>query len=272
MEEIQLAEDLTRRAALALDNAQTHELAVVLRRGAESANKAKTAFLGAMSHELRTPLNAIGGYVDLLDMGLRGPVTEEQHADFGRIRNSQRHLVVLITEILNYARAGAGSTVYSLGDMNAFDAMMRAVDLIEPLFAQRGINFDGVSGDTTVLMHAETERVAQILVNLLSNAIKFTPASGHIGAHCASRGDVVAISVSDTGVGIPADKLESIFEPFVQITDGLADRAGGVGLGLAISRDLARAMGGDVTVESTEGKGSRFTLLLPTNAPAVLPE
>jgi signal transduction histidine kinase len=267
-EERELAEALTTRAALALDNAQMYEAAVVLRQTAESANRAKTAFLGAMSHELRTPLNAIGGYIDLLDMGLRGPVTEEQRADFARVKSNQQHLTVLITEILNFARVGAGGVTYVESEINIFNAVRHAVELVDPLFAQRELVFDGITGDIGAVARADTERVTQILVNLLSNAIKFTPSGGHVGVDCAAAGKVVTICVSDTGIGIAADKLGNIFEPFIQLKEGLADRASGVGLGLAISRDLARAMNGDLTVVSSLGKGSRFTLSLPRWTPA----
>jgi signal transduction histidine kinase len=230
---------------------------------AETADRAKTAFLRAMSHELRTPLNAIGGYIDLLDLGLRGPVTEQQHADFARVKSSQQHLAALITEILNFARVGSGSVSYAVSDVNACVALRHAVDLIEPLIAQQGLMFDGISGDSNAVARADPEKVTQILVNLLSNAIKFTPAGGHISASGAAVDDMVTLSISDTGSGIAPDKLEAIFEPFVQLKEGLADREGGIGLGLSISRDLARAMKGDLTVESSEGKGTRFTLSLP---------
>jgi signal transduction histidine kinase len=262
-EDIQLAEDLAARGALALDNAQSYDLALVLQQTAETANRAKTAFLGAMSHELRTPLNAIGGYIDLLDMGLRGPVTELQHADFARVKTSQQHLALLITEILTFARVGSGHMTYAVSDVKACDAMRQAIELVEPLFGQKGLVFDGISGDPTVTARADSDRVTQILVNLLSNAIKFTGAGGHIGGHCEVEKDTVTLRISDTGIGIAADKHEAIFEPFIQLKEGLADRESGVGLGLAISRDLARAMKGDLTVESAMGKGARFTLSLP---------
>ncbi|MDP9206049.1 MAG: HAMP domain-containing histidine kinase [Gemmatimonadota bacterium] len=230
---------------------------------AEAANRAKTAFLSAMSHELRAPLNAIGGYIELLDMGLRGPVTENQRADFARVKANQQHLALLITEVLNFARVGSSSVSYAESDVNGCDALRHAIELIEPLIAQRELVFDGISGDLSIVARADPEKVAQILVNLLSNAIKFTPAGGHISAECAAVDATVTLSISDTGLGIAAEKLEAIFERFMQLKEGLADREGGVGLGLAISRDLARAMKGDLTVESTEGKGARFTLSLP---------
>jgi signal transduction histidine kinase len=230
---------------------------------AENSNRAKTAFLRAMSHELRTPLNAIGGYIDLLDMGLRGPVTATQRADLARVRTNQQHLAALITEILNFARVGSGSVSYAVSDINAREALKHAIELIEPLIAQQGLVFDGIAGDSSVVARADPEKVTQILVNLLSNAIKFTPAGGHISAECGAVDDTVTLSISDTGLGIAPEKLETIFEPFVQLKEGLDDREGGIGLGLSISRDLARAMKGDLTVESTEGKGTRFTLSLP---------
>ncbi len=262
-EDLQLAEDVANRGALALDSAQVYDLALVLQRSAETANRAKTAFLGAMSHELRTPLNAIGGYIDILDMGLRGPVTENQRADFARVKTNQQHLALLITEILNFARVGSGRVTYSESDVKACDAMRHTIELIEPLFGQKGIVFDGITGDASITARADPERVTQILINLLSNAIKFTAPGGHIGADCAGTADTVSIRVSDTGIGIATEKHESIFEPFIQLKESLSDRESGVGLGLAISRDLARAMNGDLTVESSEGKGARFTLSLP---------
>ncbi len=262
-EDMQLAEDVANRGALALDNAQVYDLALVLQRSAETANRAKTAFLGAMSHELRTPLNAIGGYIDILDMGLRGPVTAGQHADFARVKTNQQHLALLITEILNFVRVGSGHLQYAVGEIKACDAMRHAIDLIEPLFGQKGLKFNGIGGDLSTVAHADPERVTQILVNLLSNAIKFTPSGGEISADCGSTANTVTLRIADTGVGIAADKHEVIFQPFLQLKEGLTDREGGVGLGLAISRDLARAMNGDLTVESSEGKGARFTLSLP---------
>ncbi len=262
-EDAQLAEDLAARGSLALDNAQVYDLALVLRQTAETANRAKSEFLGAMSHELRTPLNAIGGYVELIEMGLRGPVTDEQRTDLARVKTSQQYLLVLITEILNFVKVDSGRVSYDISGVNVCEALTRAVELIEPLIAQRGIIWDGLTCDASIVASADPERVTQILVNLLSNAVKFTPAGEHIGADCEVKGDAVLLTVSDTGIGIPRDKLDAVFEPFVQLKEGLTDRGTGVGLGLAISRDLARAMNGDLTVESIEGKGARFTLALP---------
>lgn len=266
--EVQLAEDIALRAGLALDSAQSYEAAIVLRRTAETANQAKTAFLSAMSHELRTPLNAIGGYVELLDMGLRGAVTKEQRADFARIKSNQRHLTALITEILNFARSVRSGLPYSIQPVSACGSLTHAVELIEPLFSQNGIVFDGVTGDSAIIVQADPERLTQILINLFANAIKFTPKGGHISAGCALDGNSGVFNVTDTGIGIEMDKLEKIFEPFVQLKETFADREEGIGLGLAITRDLARAMHGDVCAASVFGKGSTFTLTLPVAVPA----
>jgi signal transduction histidine kinase len=262
-EDVQLAEDLAARAALALDNAQAYDLALMSKRSAEVANSAKTAFLGAMSHELRTPLNAIGGYIDLLDLGLRGPVTEAQHADFARVKANQQHLSILITEILSFARLASEGVSFAIADIDACTALESAVGLVEPLFAQKGVVFDGMSGDPGIVARADAAKVTQILLNLLANAIKFTPAGGHISTECTATTDTVHLHVSDTGIGIAPGELEAIFAPFTQLKEGLSAREGGVGLGLAISRDLARAMKGDLAAQSVEGKGSRFTLSLP---------
>jgi signal transduction histidine kinase len=262
-EDIHLAKDVATRGALALDNAQVYDLALAHKRSAETANKAKTVFLGAMSHELRTPLNAIGGYIDLLDMGLRGPVTEKQHADFKRVKTNQQHLALLITEILNFVQVGSGRLTYSITDVAACEAIQYAIELIEPLFGQKSISFDGITGDASIVARADRARVTQILVNLFSNAIKFTPPGGHIAAGCAAVGGTVTIRITDTGIGIAPEKHEAIFEPFLQLKGSFVGRESGVGLGLAISRDLARALGGDLTVESAEGKGAQFILSLP---------
>lgn len=271
-DDVHLAEELAARGALALDNAQVYDLALLLKQTAETANRAKTAFLGAMSHELRTPLNAIGGYIELLDMGLRGPVTEDQRADFARVRTNQQHLTLLITEILNFVRVGSGTMSYASLDVNGRDALVRSLELVEPLIAQKGLVFDAIECDSDLFACADPERVTQILVNLLSNAIKFTPSGGRITAECTAGEETVTLSISDTGVGIAAEKLAAIFEPFVQLKEGLAHRESGIGLGLAISRDLARAMKGDLVVESIEGSGTCFSLILPRSVEAVSDE
>jgi signal transduction histidine kinase len=258
-----LASDLALRSAMALESARLHGEALSLRKKAEAASQAKSAFLGTMSHELRTPLNAIGGYVELLDMGLRGPVTEAQRADLARIRNNQQHLLALIVDILDLVRVGSGRVEYDIGDFIVDEALAAAVSIVESLIVRKTIVYDTIDCDPALVARGDPAKVIQIVVNLLSNAVKFTPPGGQMAIGCVATNDVVHLYVSDTGVGIPADKLEAIFDPFFQVNGGLAGRDSGVGLGLAISRDLAHAMHGDLSVESELGVGSRFTLTLP---------
>lgn len=235
---------------------------------AQEANRAKGDFLAIMSHELRTPLNAIGGYAELMDLGIHGPVTSAQREALGRIQNSQRHLLGLINQVLNYTRIESGMVSYQLTDVCVADELRAAEELVKPQMIGRGLSLTIGQCDRAVHAHADADKVRQILLNLLTNAAKFTDEGGKIGVSCATSGDSVTILVRDTGVGIQTDKLASIFEPFVQVDTQLTRTRDGVGLGLAISRDLARGMGGDLLAESTLGVGSVFRLVLPASAQA----
>jgi signal transduction histidine kinase len=240
----------------------------------------KGEFLATMSHELRTPLNAIGGYADLLGMGLYGPITAEQQGALERVQKSQRALLALINEVLNYARLESGAVAYDLTDVVVADALGAAEVLVAPQLQAKGLAYTSVGCDRgpdgrPVSVRADRDKLQQVLLNLLSNAVKFTDAvhprdgrPGHVEVSCAAGAPdapepAVHIHVRDTGIGIPADKLAAVFEPFVQVDQRLTRPHEGTGLGLAISRDLARGMGGDLTAESTPGVGSAFTLTLP---------
>ncbi|HET7620949.1 MAG TPA: ATP-binding protein [Gemmatimonadaceae bacterium] len=248
---------------LLVESEQARADAEAARAEAETANRAKSEFLAIMSHELRTPLNAIAGYTQLMELGIRGPVTAQQREDLNRIQSSQRHLQGLINEVLNYAKLESGSVHYDLHDIAAHDALRAAEALVEPQARGSGLRLIVADCPPELRMRADTEKLRQVLVNLLSNAVKFTRPGGEIRMWCEAMGDEVSIRVSDTGMGIPADKLDAIFDPFIQVHADFTRQNEGTGLGLAISRDLARGMGGDLTVESTQGEGSTFTLTLP---------
>jgi signal transduction histidine kinase len=230
---------------------------------AEAASRAKSEFLAVMSHVLRTPLNAIGGYAELLEMGVRGPISAQQREDLRRIQLSQRHLLALINQVLNYTSLEQGTTRFDLTTVGVRDALIEAEGVIAPQVRAKVLFLSLGEVRRDLAVTADVEKVREILTNLLSNAVKFTGAGGRIDVTCDATKTEVRIRVRDTGIGIPADKLEAIFEPFVPVRMDLTRTIEGAGLGLAISRALARGQGGDLTVESTVGSGSVFTLTLP---------
>jgi PAS domain S-box-containing protein len=268
-QELTEANELLERQALELEmsQAQLIEQSVALeeqRSLAEEANRAKSSFLATMSHELRTPLNAIGGYVQLLEMGVHGPVSEAQTEALDRIARSQRHLLRLINSLLNLARIEAGRVDYNMQPIPVTEIVQAVLPMIEPQLAARQLQRI-VNVPPELVAHADREKVEQVLLNLLSNASKFTASGGTVTVESGldpQSDTMVQLRVRDTGVGIPRDRLAQVFEPFVQIDVSEVNRRTGTGLGLAISRDLARGMGGDLTADSTVGVGSCFTLTL----------
>ena len=230
---------------------------------AEAANRSKSEFLAAMSHELRTPLNAIGGYADLLAMEIGGPVTTQQGDYVERIRRSQQHLLGIINDLLNYSRLEAGQVTYDIRPVALSVVVANVLPMIEPQATNRQLSLDIALRDVEPAL-CDRAKVEQIVLNLLSNAVKFTPPGGRISVSTFRSSGLSGIRVADTGMGIPGEKLESIFEPFVQVGRSLVSPHEGAGLGVAISRDLARAMKGDLIVSSTLGVGSTFDLTLPS--------
>ncbi|HEX7241610.1 MAG TPA: ATP-binding protein [Longimicrobiaceae bacterium] len=236
-----------------------------LRAVAEEANQAKSTFLAVMSHELRTPLNAIAGYVEIMEMGIHGPVTDAQREALGRIERSQRHLLRLINDVLNLARIEAGHVEYAVEEVPVAEIVAAVTPMIEPQLENKGVAFAAEVAPGLVV-RADRDKAQQILLNLLGNAVKFTPAGGRVRVDAVPSPDAggrLLLRVADTGIGIPAAKLEAIFQPFVQVDVSRTRAVEGSGLGLAISRDLARGMGADLTVHSVPGEGSTFTLVLP---------
>jgi signal transduction histidine kinase len=260
-EEREFLRTVARLAAQAIQRARRYEQEQEARAEAEHASRAKGDFLAAMGHELRTPLSTISGYIDIMLEGVHGPLPELYRRYVERMRAAQKHVNGLIESVLRFAKLDAGKVTYTVATHSVVELLRRLEPLIEPQISAREIALVIQPVERALLVRADAEKAVQILLNLVTNAIKYTSASGLITTAARREGDSVTISVSDTGRGIPADRLERIFEPFVRIN---ADHdTDGVGLGLAISRQMARAMGGDLEVTSTVGRGSSFTLRLP---------
>jgi signal transduction histidine kinase len=251
---------------------------------AEAASQAKSEFLATMSHELRTPLNAVIGYAELLDLGVAGALTSEQRQQLSRIRASGRHLLGLVNEVLDLAKIEAGRLSVSIGAARAGESADAALSIVQTRADEKGIRFVGQClGDGNAVYLGDEDRVRQILINLLSNAVKFTESGGQVSLDCGTTGEPdvearlsdsaqwVYFRVRDTGIGIPPDHLPVIFDPFVQVETGHTRSSDGSGLGLTISRRLARLMCGDLTVRSTIGNGSVFTLWLPAATSQAVP-
>ncbi len=279
-DDLALAEDLAARAAIAIDNARLFRAAETAREAAEAGSRAKSQFLGVMSHELRTPINAILGYAQLLDMGVKGPLTDEQRELLGRMEASSKHLLELVTRILDVARAETGELTVQNHVAVAREVIQSALEEVRPRLSGDLQIEGGQDTDAAIRFLGDPIRARQILVHLLENAVRFTRAGGRIALSCTQvdgagapdrlrgTGPWIRMDVEDTGVGIPGGKLEEVFEPFVQgHSNSFTRETDGSGLGLAISRYLARLMGGDLTVDSTEGVGSRFSLWLPAPRP-----
>jgi PAS domain S-box-containing protein len=265
MERERLAREAAERARAEAERATGDALRA--RALAEQANRAKSDFLAVMSHELRTPLNAIGGYTELIELGIHGPITPAQRDALERIQRSQRLLLGLVNQVLNYARVETGSIRYNLECVKLDEVLRTAEGSVAPQLRAKSIRYEYSGCDSSFDVQADPEKLQQILLNLLTNAVKFTETAGSIRISIERRHRSVAVHVSDSGIGVPAEKFEVIFDPFVQVDAKYTRTRDGVGLGLAISRDLARGMGGDLALtRSEEGVGSTFTLTLPVNS------
>jgi PAS domain S-box-containing protein len=253
--DLALAEEIARRAATAIEHARLYESALV-------ASQSKSDFLAVMSHELRTPLTTIMGYADLLLSGLADPLAERAEVYVQRVRAAAWHLLGLIEQILIYARLEVGREQVHTDRMWVADLLRDAAALIEPVAAERGIGFHIEPPDPPIAIETDLTKLRQILLNLLGNAVKFTD-RGEVILSAAKKGTGVVINVCDTGIGIAPEDLEKVFDAFWQVDQSSTRSVGGTGLGLSVSRRLARLLGGDVTVASTPGEGTTFSVWLP---------
>lgn len=230
---------------------------------ATAANRAKAEFLAVMSHELRTPLNAIAGYAELLLLGVSGPLTPKQNDAVARIRSNEEHLLALIEDVLSFAKIEAGRIPITPQPVAICEELDSLEPLLRPDLVRHELTYIWNGCDPKLMVTADPVKLRQILLNVLGNAVKFTPPQGRVELTALRFGERVSIRVSDTGIGIEPDKIDHVFEPFFQVQAGPTREYAGVGLGLAISRDFARAMGGDIVVESAPGKGCAVTIELP---------
>ena len=251
-------------AAAIAERRAAEEDALRAHREADEANRSKSEFLAVMSHELRTPLHAIAGYAELLTMGAHGALNEKQVESIGRIQRNQQHLNALISDVLSFARLEAGKLEFDPVVLTVNEALDEAEPLIQPELRRKNLCFERHSCPPDLRVRADREKLRQILVNFLSNAAKYTENGGSISIGVEATAGSATIWVKDTGIGIPPEQLSRVFEPFFQVERGRTRRFSGIGLGLTIARDLARAMGGDVTIESVHQQGTRVAVRLPT--------
>jgi len=230
---------------------------------ATEANRAKSEFLAVMSHELRTPLNAISGYVELMSMEMEGSFTESQRTYLSRIQSNQQHLLAMIDDVLSFAKVETGRLSFSVQSVLVCEMLDALESAVEPDLRRKRLAFTRESCDRALTVRADPERLRQILLNVLGNAVKFTGEGGRVTAGAVRERDIIRIWVTDTGIGIPPNQLGRVFEPFFQVDSGMTRRYQGIGLGLAIARDFARAMGGELRLESELGRGSTAVLELP---------
>lgn len=260
--EQQLVTAIASQCAVALERARLFERERELREAAEKANRAKSDFLATVSHELRTPLNAIGGYAQLVELGIHGPVTPEQMLALGRIQTSQLHIQGLINSVLEFTRIEAGVVQYHIQPVEIAECLVLCEMLTATQKEQKHLSYNRGDVDVSLRVHADPEKLRQVIINMLSNAIKYTDPHGQITLDVEAVDQRVLVRVTDNGEGIDEAELDAIFEPFVRLrSSGVVSE--GIGLGLPISRSLARGMGGELAVESKKGQGSTFTLSLP---------
>ncbi len=246
------------------DRKQTEQELVEKTRQLEAASQAKSEFLASMSHELRTPLNAIIGFSQLMLDGIPGEINDEQRQCLGDVLSSGQHLLSLINDVLDISRVEAGRIALKLENLNLADVISGVLQTMKPLLDENKHRMAVSIEKELPQVHADEQRLKQILLNLLGNAIKFTPPGGELGIEVSREGDWCQVSVVDNGIGIKPEDRERIFEAFTQ-ADTLSDeRKEGAGLGLALTKQFVEICGGRIWLDSNYGKGSRFTFTLPS--------
>ena len=261
-DDVHIITAIASQCAVALERVRLFDREREARAAAEEANRTKSEFMASLSHELRTPMNAIGGYVQLLELGVHGPVTVEQTGALHRIQAIQRHVNGLIESVLEFSRIEAGAVQYDRRPIDLEACLSECESFTAPQMREHGLVYERHGNAASLRLVADEEKLRQILVNLLTNAIKYNSTRGRITVAVESDDRRLYVRISDTGRGIDAEKLDLIFQPFVQLASGGSIKHG-VGLGLPISRSLARGMGGDLTAECNPGGGSTFVLSLP---------
>jgi signal transduction histidine kinase len=261
-DDVHIITAIASQCAVALERVRLFDREREARAAAEDANRTKSEFMASLSHELRTPMNAIGGYVQLLELGVHGPITEAQAGALHRIQGIQRHVNGLIESVLEFSRIEAGVVLYDNKPVDLEACLRECESFTAPQIREHDLAYERHGSAGHLPLVADEEKLRQILVNLLTNAIKYNSTRGRIMVTVESDDRRIYVRVSDTGRGIDSEKLDLIFQPFVQLVSGGSIKHG-VGLGLPISRSLARGMGGDLTAECNPGGGSTFVLSLP---------
>jgi signal transduction histidine kinase len=247
-----LAEDIAARGALALDNAKLND-------EAREADRARSDLLAVVSHDLRTPLTAIVGYADLLAMGIPHALPPESAIQVERIRKSAQHLMYLMNELLTFTRLDAGHETLHPREVDVREVVREVASLMEPAVRERGLHLETSLPPEPLRLRTDADKLRQVLLNLAGNAVKYTP-SGAVRLRLSAVSDGAQMQVEDTGVGISAEDMAKIYEPFWQVDASQRSRDGGTGLGLSIVRRMVDLLGGQVEVESKVGKGTTFTV------------
>ena len=262
--QLALMQTFADQAVIAIENVRLFREIQDKSRQLEIANQHKSDFLANMSHELRTPLNAIIGFSEVLLEKMFGEVNEKQLDYLQDIHSSGKHLLSLINDILDLSKIEAGRMDLDIAEFDLRSALQNAMTLVKERAQRHGIELNLEADEAIGAFRADERKFKQIMLNLLSNAVKFTPEGGKIGVRARPVGNAVEIAVTDTGVGIAPEDQKIVFDEFKQVGRDYTKKAEGTGLGLALTKRFVELHGGSIRLESTPGKGSTFTVTIPT--------